>query len=185
MCLVAGCGGDKEAALPAPAPSSTADPSPTATGPSFSMPSPGAEIRAEVAARPTDHESAQGAALFAAWTLSLLLHTPRDDASTELWSQASGAGCEACRSTAGVWQEQSAKGQVFRYARAPKFVRTVVRAQPQGDDWFVEFEVAVPRSTLRKGDRVLQSADAEHLDYTFTVTWADDQWRIDDFHVLG
>jgi hypothetical protein len=183
-CLV-GCGKDEKTALPAPTPSKTTDPSPTSTGPSFSMPSPGDEIGAEVTAQPPDDESSDGAALFSAWALSLLLHTPRESASTELWLQASAAGCDPCRSAAGAWQQQRSKGQVFQYARTPHFLRTVVRAQPQGDGWFVQFEAAVPRSTLRQDGRVLESSDAENLGYTFRATRVDDQWRIDDFHVLG
>lgn len=149
------------------------------------MPADGAPIGAEVSARPPDRRSAQGAAAFAAWTLSLLLHTPREDSSTQLWNQAAGAACDACRKTAAVWTDQASKGQVFRYARTPTLVRTVVRAQEQGDGWFVEYEVAVPRSTLRQGDQVLQHIGPEHLDYTFRLAWQGDQWRLEDFHVLG
>jgi hypothetical protein len=184
--LVAGCGGEKQVDVPAPGPSGAApSPTTTSTAASFSMPSPGDEIGAQVGARPPDKESASGAASFAAWTLSLLMHTPRDEATTQLWNQSAGAGCDPCRKASGVWQEQVAKGQVFRYDKAPTFVRNVVRAQRQGDGWFVEYEVAVPRSTLRQGGRVIQSVAAEHLDYTFTMSWVDDGWRLEDFHVLG
>jgi hypothetical protein len=186
LACLTGCGQDDEkATLPAPDPTTSTEPSPTATGPAFSMPSPGDEIGGELSARPAGDESAKGAELFSAWALSLLLHTPREDAATDQWLQASGAGCEPCRSTAAAWKDQLSKDQVFDYARTPKFLRTVVRAQPQGDDWFVQFEAAVPRSTLRQDGRVVQSSDAERLGYTFRVSWADDRWEIDDFHVLG
>jgi hypothetical protein len=184
MCLLAGCGEEK-VKLPAPAPSVSTRPSPSSSAATFAMPSPGDAIGGTVAARPPDQQTAEGASAFAAWMLSLLLHTPRENTSTAAWTQAAGAGCDACRNAAGVWQEQQSKGQVFRYARTPQFVRTVVRAQKQGDGWFVELEAAVPRSTLSKGGRVLQSVDAEHLDYTFTLAWVDDAWRLQDFHVLG
>ncbi len=149
------------------------------------MPVSGAEIGDRVYARPKDDESADGAAIFAAWTLSLLLHTPRDEQVTELWAQAAGAACEPCRRAASAWKQQEADGQVFRYAGVPGFQRTAVEAQQQGEDWFVQFEVAVPRSRLTKDGRVLQSAKAELLGYSFKVTWVDDGWRVADFHVLG
>jgi hypothetical protein len=149
------------------------------------MPSPGEQIGAQVSARPPDKQSAKGAAAFAAWTLSLLLHTPREEATTQLWTEAAGVGCDACRKAAGVWQDQATKGQVFHYVKPAQFVGTVVRAQRQGAGWFVEYEVAVPRSTLTKGNRVVQSADAEHLDYTFRLSWVDGGWKLEDFHVLG
>ena len=84
-----------------------------------------------------------------------------------------------------MWQEQLSKEQVFDYSRTPRFLRTVVRAQPQGEGMFVQFEVAVPRSTLSQDGRVVQSSDAERLGYSFSVSWAGDAWQIDDFHVLG
>ncbi|MCW2762294.1 MAG: hypothetical protein JWR85_2495 [Marmoricola sp.] len=183
--LVAGCGMDKEATLRIPDSSATSDPSPTSAGPSFSLPSPGDEIGVQLTAPPAGEESSKGAALFAAWALSVLLHTPREAAATNLWSQASGAGCEPCPGAASAWTEQLAAGKVFRYAGAPHFLRTVVRAQPQGENWFVQFEAAVPRSTLEQKGRVLESADAEQLGYTFKLNWADAGWRIVDFHVLG
>ncbi len=149
------------------------------------MPAPGDEIGVEVTQPPPDERSPAGAAAFAAWSLSLLLHTPREDASTDLWSQASGAGCEPCRRALGVWQEQESKGQVFEYAEAPVFERTAVRAQRQGDGWFVQFEVSVPASTLTQDGKVLQSGKAEQLGYSFNVAREADEWRIADFHVLG
>lgn len=184
-CLATGCGGEKKVDLPPLPPSTSTSPSPTSTGPEFSMPSPGDAIGGEVSARPQDEESAQGASLFAAWTLSLLLHTPREDAITQRWLDAAGTGCEACRTSAGIWQDQAAKGQVFRYAATPRFVRTVVRAQKQGNGWFVEYEAAVPRGTLRQGGRVLQTQAGGHPDYTFSLGWVDGRWALEDFHVLG
>ncbi len=185
LACLAGCGKDEDTKLPAPAPSETTTPSPTVAGPAFSMPSPGDELGGEITAQPPDDDSSEGAAVFSAWALSLLLHTPREDASTDLWLQSSAAGCEPCRSTAGVWQQQDSKGQVFTYVGTPHFLRTVVKAQPQGDDWFVQFEAAVPRSTLKQGGRVLESSNAEDLGYTFRVSRSDEGWRIEDFHVLG
>lgn len=184
-CLVTGCGKDEAGSAPVPGRSATAGASPSPAVPSFSMPLPGDEIGSQVTARPPNEESAQGAALFAAWSLSLLLHTPREEASTELWSEASGEACEPCLQAAAAWKEQVSKGQVFEYAGSPRFVRTEVRAQPQGDDWFVQYAVAVPRGTLKVDGRVLQSARAEQLGYTFKVSRTDTGWRIVDFHVLG
>ena len=184
-CLATGCGGEKKVDLPPLPPSTSTSPSPTSTGPAFSMPPPGDTIGGEASARPTDEQSAEGASLFAAWTLALLLHTPREDATTQLWLDAAGTGCEACRKSAGIWQDQVSMGQVFRYAGTPRFVRTVVRAQKQGNGWFVEYEAAVPRGTLRQGGRVLQTQDGGHLDYTFSLGWVDGRWALEDFHVLG
>jgi hypothetical protein len=183
---VVGCGGGDESdtsQVPAADPTSAAPSSPAAT--SFEVPRPGEQVGAQVSARPADEETAEGAAAFAAWTLSLLLHTPREKSSTQEWTQAAGAACDACRKAAGVWQDQVSQGQVFRYVEPARFVRTVVRAQRQGAGWFVEYEAAVPRSTLTKGNHVLQSAAAEHLDYTFSLSWVDGGWRLEDFHVLG
>jgi hypothetical protein len=183
--VVSGCGGEQNDVTEPAVPATSATPSPTATSPAFTMPENGDQLGAQVTARPEDAETSKGAAAFAAWTLSLLLHTPRDDTTTQLWDEAAGAGCEPCRKAAAVWQDQASKGQVFHYVRPAQLVDTVVRAQRQGDGWFVEYEVAVPRSTLTKGNRVVQSVPAEHLDYTFRLSWVDDAWRLEDFHVLG
>jgi hypothetical protein len=183
--LLTGCGGDKDTKVEVPDRSAGKSSSPTPSAATFTMPAPGDEIGDRVTARPADEESAQGAALFAAWTLSLLLHTPRDEATTALWSETAGAGCEPCRQAAAAWKGQLSQGQVFAYAGVPGFQRTAVQAQRQGENWFVQFEVAVPRSTVEQDGRVLQSAKAELLGYTFTVTWVDDAWRLTDFHVLG
>jgi hypothetical protein len=183
--LVSGCGGDQDTKVEVPDRSAGKGSSPTASAPAFTMPAPGDEIGDRVDARPADDESSEGAALFAAWTLSLLLHTPRDEATTALWSEAAGAGCDPCRRAASAWKEQVSQGQVFAYAGVPGFQRTAVQAQRQGANWFVQFEVAVPRSTLEQDGRVLQSGKAELLGYSFTVTWVEDAWRLTDFHVLG
>ena len=185
LSVAAGCGEAEEGPLPDAGTKESSTSSPTATSPTFAMPSPGDDIGVEVAARPPDEKTSAGASRFAAWALSLLLHTPREATSTDPWSQATGTACEPCRRASEAWQDQESKGQSFEYAGAPRFRRTAVRAQPQGDGWFVQFEVSVPRSTLSRGDKVLESVDAETLGYSFNVVWDDDEWRIADFHVLG
>ena len=185
-CLATGCGGEKKVDLPPLPTRRRARPPPPRPPDRRSRCRRPATGSAERSAHgPTDEESAEGASLFAAWTLSLLLHTPREDATTQLWLDAAGTGCEACRKSAGIWQDQASKGQVFRYAATPRFVRTVVRAQKQGNGWFVEYEAAVPRGTLRQGGRVLQTQDGGHFDYTFSLGWVDGRWALEDFHVLG
>ncbi|MET0838645.1 MAG: hypothetical protein ABWY19_07690 [Marmoricola sp.] len=183
-CLV-GCGEKSSKKLDIGSSSDAPPPPSPAAGAAFAMPEPGDEIGADGPARPPADESAQGASVFAAWALSLLLHTPREDASTDLWTEVSATGCEPCQGAAGVWQKQESEDQVFAYDGPPTFSRTVVRAQPRGDSWFVQFEVAVPSSTLREADRVLESSEAQTLGYSFTVTWAENDWQIQDFHVLG
>ena len=154
------------------------------TAPAFAAPSPGGPIGGTLTARPEDVESAEGATAFSQWALSVLLNTPRSEEGVALWKEA-GPGCDPCQKTAQVWLDQRAAGQEFRYASPPTYAGIAVKAQQQGDTWFVQHEVKVPVSTLKEGSKVLQQVVGSTLNYTFDLVWTDDAWRIQEFHVLG
>jgi hypothetical protein len=181
--LVTGCGSDSSAKVDPGDPGDVGASSPRSSPVSndaFVMLRDGDRIGTEVSQPPAAKPDATGATEFATWYLNLFEYAPKAPGPQTISEVA--ADCDVCMDGVRDWKRQTKQGITSAFSGPVTFRGPVSRARNLGDGrTAVSLLVDEPAYQLTRHGKVLKTYDgAKNRQFTLTLAWKDQQWRVVD-----